>query len=95
MSPSRRPSVRYDHIRYFKESGFSSLPPGKPAPMMRLGIAVTDPTGQVTTLAYSGGKVSSVTDPAGRVTQLEYDASGNLQRVRGADATAVPFAYDA
>ncbi len=58
-------------------------------------LTITDPTGQVTTLAYSGTKVQSITDPAGRVTQLEYDAAGNLQRLRGADGTAVTFAYDA
>lgn len=58
-------------------------------------MTITDPTGQVTTLAYSGTKVQSITDPAGRVTQLEYDAAGNLQRLRGADGTAVTFAYDA
>jgi RHS repeat-associated protein len=58
-------------------------------------VTITDPTGQVTTLAYSGTTVQSITDPAGRVTQLEYDAAGNLQRLRGADGTAVTFAYDA
>jgi len=58
-------------------------------------VTITDPTGQVTTLAYSGTTVQSVTDPAGRVTQLEYDAAGNLQWLRGADTTAVTFAYDA
>ena len=39
ISPSRRPSVRYDQIRHFEAASLSSLLPGKPAPMMRSGTA--------------------------------------------------------
>ena len=59
------------------ESARSEREPDHPCLRWRSGrlVTITGPTGQVTTLAYSGTKVQSITDPAGRVTQLEYDAA--------------------
>lgn len=58
-------------------------------------IAIVDPVGNASTLAYAGAHLASVTGPAGRVTQFEHDADGNLVRITDPDGTQRSFAYDA
>ena len=42
---------------------------------------ITDPTGEVTALAYSGEHLDTITDPAGRVTTFTHASEGNLIQV--------------
>jgi YD repeat-containing protein len=64
-------------------------------------LYMTDFNNQVTTLSYSGSKVSSITDPASRIMSLAYDGSGRLNQITdptpgGSAATPVTtFVYDA
>lgn len=44
-------------------------------------ITVTDALGRVTTLTYSGDKVTRVDDPFGRHADFAYDANGDLTRI--------------
>ena len=47
---------------------------------------ITDPTGQVTTLAYNGsGQLSTVTEPGDRVTTITVDSSGDLTEIDDPD----------
>jgi Rhs family protein len=48
----------------------------------------------VTTLTYTGGKLSSVADPAGRTTTFEHDETGNLVKITDPDGTFKQFSYD-
>ena len=45
---------------------------------------ITNPFGQITTLAYTQSKLASVTDPAGRVTQIS-QSNGNLVAITHPD----------
>ena len=56
---------------------------------------VTDPVGKVTTLAYTGGKLSAITGPAGRTTSFSIDGNGDLCTVTYPDGTTRQFTYDA
>ena len=56
---------------------------------------ITDPAGLVTTMTYSGGRLTSVGGPVGRETLFEHDLDGNLIRIIAPDASEVDYAYDA
>ena len=55
---------------------------------------ITDPVGQVTTLNYTGDRLTSMTDAAGRVTTFEYDAEGNLIGILFPDDSTQSWTYD-
>ena len=57
-------------------------------------LAITDLAGLVTTLAYTGDRLSSVTDPAGRATTLTHNAAGDLTKVTFPDGSSKSFGYD-
>jgi RHS repeat-associated protein len=54
---------------------------------------ITDKSGQVTTLSYSGSLLDTVTDPYGRVLHFAYDGSGLLQTVTLPDAGTLTYSY--
>jgi RHS repeat-associated protein len=58
--------------------------------------SITDPIGQVTTLAYdANGKLDYIRDPAGRVTQVTVNAAGDLTEIYDPDGVrALLVAYD-
>ncbi len=57
--------------------------------------SVTDPVGNMTTLDYTGARLSSITGPAGRVTQFQHDGNGNLTAITDPDGSQRGFSYDA
>jgi len=56
--------------------------------------SITDPTGLVTTLSYSGGKLGSITTPDGRSTTFTHDADGNLTSITEPDGSVTSYTYD-
>ncbi len=57
-------------------------------------ISVTDPVGLLTSLTYSGNRISKITDPAGRSTTFEHDNNGNLVSISDPDGSSRKFEYD-
>ncbi|MDE2148584.1 MAG: hypothetical protein KGJ55_01875, partial [Gammaproteobacteria bacterium] len=57
-------------------------------------ISITDPVGQIATLAYSGDRLATVTDPAGRITRFTFDSAGDLTQVQLPDGSTRRFTYD-
>jgi len=55
---------------------------------------ITDPAGQVTTLAYSGARLATITDPAGRVTTFTYDAQHRMVHKRDARGQVYVYQFD-
>jgi len=55
---------------------------------------ITDPTGQVTSLAYGGSRLATLTDPAGRVTRFTHEADGTLAALTYADGSQARLTYD-
>jgi RHS repeat-associated protein len=51
---------------------------------------ITDPSGRVYTLAWSGGHIASLTDSAGRTVSYGYDPAGDLTDVYGVGTTRTP-----
>lgn len=54
----------------------------------------TDRNNYATTLAYSGGQLSSVTDPAGRSLAFTYGANGKISTIADSASRTVSFTYD-
>jgi len=54
----------------------------------------TDVTGQATTYAYTGNRLSQITDPEARVRQITYGPTGRVQSIREADGAVTSYAYD-
>ncbi len=54
---------------------------------------VTDPYGEVTTFAYSGGLLQTITDPAGRIATFTHSGN-NLTGVTYPDASTWTYGYD-
>ena len=57
-------------------------------------LTVTDGLGQVTRLAYQGGRLQSVTDTAGRKTTYAYTTDGKLDSITDPQGGKTNFAYD-
>jgi len=54
---------------------------------------ITDKSGMITTLSYSGVRLNTVTDPFGRVLQFSYDGAGLLHTVTLPDAGVLTYSY--
>ena len=57
-------------------------------------LTVTDGLGQVTRLAYQGGRLQSITDTAGRKTTYAYTTDGKLESITDPQGGKTSFAYD-
>lgn len=57
-------------------------------------IAQADLNGNVTTLTYTGGQLTTVTEPAGRTLTFTYGTNGLVSKVTGPAAQRVLYSYD-
>ena len=54
---------------------------------------VTDQAGNVTTITYSGSRISTITDPTGRVVTYTYNANNQLYRVKDPNGNSTYYFY--
>ena len=56
-------------------------------------LSEEDRNGNTTTLAYSGGNLTTVTDPSGRTLSLAYDGSGRITSITDPLSRVTTYAY--
>jgi RHS repeat-associated protein len=58
-------------------------------------VSHTDDHGQITSYAYSGGRLTTITDPSGQSLTFGYDAAGKIGEVSDSTGREVTYTYTA
>ncbi|MFO1433710.1 MAG: hypothetical protein U1F76_27045 [Candidatus Competibacteraceae bacterium] len=62
-------------------------------PVWRL-VSITDPKGNITTLTYTGGRLTTITDIYKRELKLDYNAQGHLESIKDPLEHTTTLQYD-